>query len=199
VHPHSFSSEIVHGNSPEIAEIMVGEKHNRLIKPGSHILLIYKDLNSLREIYSQYARALLPENEIVVIGTQYETIGEVKNTLRFSGIDIERYLDDGTLLVIDAQKGYQDADYLGLWKLARSLLSRVKKEDRRGLSIFGDLGSFFGFERIEGLMEYEIGLPRKYEDGMKGVCCYHSSDFKRLNKIQQHALFDRHLKSVIAE
>ncbi len=188
----------MHGNCLEIAEMMA-EKKKRLIEPGSHILLIYNDLNSLREIYSQYARALLPENEIVVIGAQYETIREVKYTLRFSGINVEKYLNEGMLFAVDAQKGYQEADSLGIWKLAISLLSRVKKEGRRGLTVFGDLGSFFNFEKIEELVEYEMRLPQKYEDRMKGICCYHLLDFKKLNKTQQHMLHEHHFKSVLVQ
>lgn len=188
----------MHGNCLEIAEMMT-KKKKRLIEPGSHILLIYNDLNSLREIYSQYARALLPENEIVVIGAQYETIRDVKYTLRFSGIDVERYLNEGMLFVVDAQKGYQEADSLGIWKLAISLLSRAKKEGRRGLTVFGDLGSFFNFEKIEELVEYEMELPQKYEDRMKGICCYHLLDFKELNETQQHMLHEHHFKSVLVQ
>ena len=78
-----------------------------------------------------------------------------------------------------------------------SLLFRVKKEERRGLTVFGDLGSFFGFEKIEELVEYEMGLPQKYVDRMNGICCYHSLDFKKLNKSQKNALLDHHVKSIV--
>ena len=71
--------------------------------------------------------------KIVVIGTQYDAIDDVKNILRLSGVDVERYLNQGTLFIIDAQKGYQDVDSHGLWKFAMSLLSRIKKEGRQGV------------------------------------------------------------------
>jgi hypothetical protein len=88
----------------------------------------------------------LPQNEIIVIATQYDTIGQVKNTLRLAGVDdIERYLDEGTLFILDAQQGYQAQDSFGLGKLGMSLLSRVKKEGRRGHTRFADLGSIFQF------------------------------------------------------
>ena len=51
------------------------------------------------KFYTQYSRALLPQNEVVVIGTQYESINDVKNTL-LSGVDVERYLNEGTLLFL---------------------------------------------------------------------------------------------------
>ena len=128
---HHSSQKMVNGSSQEIADMMVEKK---LLEPGDHNLLVYNDLRAFREIYSQYSRALLPENEIVVIGSQYDAIDDVKNTLRLSGVDVERYLNQGTLFIIDAQKGYQDVDSHGLWKFAMSLLSRVKKEGRQGVT-----------------------------------------------------------------
>ena len=193
---HPYSDKIVHGNSLEIAETTT-EKN--LIESGSHALLVYNDMEAFREIYTQYSRALLPQNEVVVIGTQYESINDVKNTLRLSGVDVERYLNEGTLFVLDAQHGYQGADTSGTWKFALSLLSRAKKEGRQGVTWFGDPGSFFSFEKIEELMQYELSLPQKYKDNIKIVCSYHLRDFEKLTEAQQHTLFDHHSKSIVVE
>jgi hypothetical protein len=191
--------KVVKGSSQEIADMVVADEKKKLMEPGAHNILIYNDLKAFREIYSQYSRAVLPENEIVVIATQYDTISDVKNTLRLDGIDVEKYLSQETLFIIDAQQGYQDAGGSGIWKLYKSLISRAKKEDRRGVTFFGDLGSFFGFEKIEELMQYELSLPQKYEDTLKGICCYHLKDFKNLSETQQQTLFDHHFKSMSVE
>jgi hypothetical protein len=193
---HPYSDKIVHGNSLEIAETTTEKS---LIESGSHALLVYNDMEAFREIYTQYSRALLPQNEVVVIGTQYESINDVKNTLRLSGVDVERYLNEGTLFVLDAQHGYQGADTNGTWKFALSLLSRAKKEGRQGVTWFGDPGSFFSFEKIEELMQYELSLPQKYKDSIKIVCSYHLRDFEKLTEAQQHTLFDHHSKSIVVE
>ena len=188
--------KVVKGSFQEIANMLADEKE-KLIEPGVHNILIYNDLKAFRQIYSQYSRALLTENEIVVIASQYDTTSDVRNTLRLAGIDIEKYLRQGTLFIIDAQHGYQDADGSGIWKLSKSLISRAGKEDRRGVTLIGDLGSFFNFEKIEELMQYELSLPQKYEDTMKGICCYHLEDFGNLSETQQQALFDHHFKSIL--
>ena len=190
--------KVVNGSSKEIADMLADEKE-KLMEPGAHNILVYNDLKAFREIYSRYSRALLAENEIVVIASQYDTISEVRNTLRLDGVDIEKYLNQGTLFIIDAQPGYQDADRSGIWKLCETLISRVRKEDRRGVTLFGDLGSFFSFEQIEEMMQYEKSLPQKYEDTMKGICCYHLEDFGNLSETQQQTLFDHHFKSIVVE
>ena len=194
-----YSYRIVYGNSLEIAEA-AAEKKKSLIEPGSHTLLVYNELEAFREIYSQYSRALLLQNEIVVIGTQYETINGVKNTLRlFDADDVERHLNEGTLFIVDAQQGYQNVDSRGMWKFAMSLLSRAKKEGRQGVTWFGDAGSFFSFEKIEELMHYEQSLPHKYDDTITTVCSYHLKDFETLTETQQQTLFDHHFKSIVVE
>jgi hypothetical protein len=188
--------KVVKGSFQDIADMLADEK-KKLIEPGAHNMLIYNDLKTVREIYSQYSRALLPENEIIVIATQYDTISNVRNTLRLAGIDIESYVNQGFLFILDAQQGYQGVDSKGIWKFAMSLLSRAKKEGRRGVTMIGDLGSFFNFERIEELIQYELSLPQKYEDALKGICCYHSEDLKNLSESQQQTLFDHHFKSIL--
>lgn len=193
----SSNQKMVIGSSQEIAK-MTAEK--KLIEPGGHNLLVYDKSQAFREIYTEYTRTFLPQNEIIVIGTQYETINQVKNTLRLAGIDVERYLNQGrTLFILDAQQGYQDLDIHGMWKLAMSLISRAKKEGRLGVTWYGDLGSFFSFEKIEELMQYELSLPQKYKDSIKIVCSYHLRDFEKLTEAQQHTLFDHHSKSIVVE
>jgi hypothetical protein len=88
-----------------------------------------------------------------------------------------------------------------MWKLSMSLISCVKKEGRRGVSWFGDLGSFFSFEKIEELMQYELWCPQKYkEDTMKNCLLLSFRDFRKLNKTQQRqTLFDHHFKSISIE
>jgi hypothetical protein len=61
------------------------------------------------------------------------------------------------------------------------------------------LAHFLIFEKIEELMQYELSLPQKYEDTLKGICCYHLKDFKNLSETQQQTLFDHHFKSMSVE
>jgi hypothetical protein len=197
-HTRPNLNKIVRGNFLEIADA-AAKKRGGLIEPRSHTLLVYNDLEAFREIYTQYSKTLLPQNEIVVIGSQYEAIDNVKRTLRLSGLDVERYLNQGTLFILDAQQGYQDAGSDGMWKFAKSLLSRARKEGRHGVTWFGDAGSFFSFERIEELMQYELSLPEKYEDCIKTVCSYHLKDFEKLNENQKRTLLDHHFKSILIE
>jgi hypothetical protein len=60
--------KVVKGSIQEISDMLADDKQ-KLMEPGAHNILIYNDLKVFREIYSQYSRALLSENEIIVIAT----------------------------------------------------------------------------------------------------------------------------------
>jgi hypothetical protein len=169
--------KVVRGSLSEIAN-MIANENDRLIESGSHNLLIYNNLNELRKIYSQFAMARLAQNDIVLIATQYDPLEEVKNTLRLAGVDVDSHINHGSLFITDAQQEYQRLNSKGAWELGMSLLSRAKNEGRHGLTWLGDLGSFFSFEKIEELIQYELWCPQKFEDEkMKTVCFYHVKDF----------------------
>lgn len=168
-----------------------------LIENGGHHMLVYRNLQTFRQIYSEYAAVSLPENEIVLLATQYEAIETVRANLVARGVDVAKHLKDGTLFIVDAQQGYSAGDVEGTFKLALTLAARAKKEMRRGFTWLGDMGSFFAFENIADMMDYELSRPQKYENIMKTVCCYHEQDFATLPERQRKALFDHHYKSIV--
>src|SRR3954451_3843447 len=67
---------------------------------GDHIVLIYPNQYSFREIYSHYCKTTLENNEIVLLLTYYETIDNVRQTLKEIGIDIEKYEKEKALMII---------------------------------------------------------------------------------------------------
>lgn len=176
-----------------------GNFNDSLFEPGGHSILVYDDLRSLGEVYSQYAKTHLAMGEIVLIATQYEGIEAVKRNLEARGVNVERHLEDGTLFIIDAQQGYQSVDVFGTLKLAMTLASRAEKEERPGVSWFGDVGSFFAFKKMKELLDYELGCPRRFDGPVRSVCCYHAMDFETLSRQQKKTLFDHHFKTIRVE
>lgn len=174
------------------------DSNDCFLSPGSHNLLIYDDLKSFESFYADYAAKWLRLNEIVLIATQYQTLDKVRTAIDRRNIDTTKHLDDGSLVIIDAQQGYfTAADMYGTFKLAKSLAKRARKEGRRGLSWLGDMGSFVGFLKMGDMMEYELSCPTKYEDeSIRTVCCYHQADFSKLTQPQRDILYKHHFKSM---
>ena len=163
---------------------------------GSHSILVYPDIETLRETYSRYAKSQLEDNnEIVLILPYYETADKVRKTLSEgvvnniaddddtaaindtktnSIIDVRKYEKEGSLMIVDSVKGYfgSDSNYEGedrLMSFFKQLVKKAESLGKNGVSVIADLGSFYHYQSnnaTEKLFEHELSLPSKYE-GMK--------------------------------
>jgi hypothetical protein len=163
-----------------------------------HNVIVYPDIVTFAEIYSHHAKeAIEKKNDIVLIATTYQTIDAVKAQLENKGVNASKYINDGSLVIIDSAKGYNPADVQGTMKFIKSLLIRVKKEGKNGITNFSDLGSFFLFEKVKELIEYEQSIPKKMDIKLRGFCCYHQANFHVLTKEQQETILEQHNKSIL--
>ncbi len=142
------------------------------IQKGENGVLIYPNLQTFREIYSQYVKDQLvvrqveeqkeehEENNddsyqdnsgvreellmprITLIATFYDTVNSVKHNLSAVGVDVQSCIDDGSLLIVDAFNGYSP-DLNGMEKLVTSLSERATREGRIGVSVIINMGFFF--------------------------------------------------------
>jgi hypothetical protein len=83
-------------------------KELRTLEIGSHILIEYPDLQTLREMYSHYTKFVLYDrNEVVVILPFYETADIVRRVLSEDSacIDVRKYEKEQALLIIDSLQG----------------------------------------------------------------------------------------------
>jgi hypothetical protein len=162
---------------------------------------------TLRGIYSYYAKMQLEyNNNIVLLLPYYETTEMVRSVLsgenknnKGSIIDVRKYEKQGSLIIIDSVKAYFGSDTDLMSFLAR-LVKRAQSSGKNGISVIADLASFYYYDRIDKLIEYEMSLPTKYDDEMKlkGFCLYHQEDFdKRLSKEQRQKLLEHHGKNLM--
>jgi DcmR-like sensory protein len=166
---------------------------------GTHALVLYPDLLTLRELYSFYAKSALGDNEIVLILPYLETVGNVKRILSedSANIDVRKYEKNQSLLIMDSLKGY-----FGLQEgLIPFLLQTADfaKKSGKSLSVLSDMGSFFYYDKKDDLLQYEMSLPSRYEKmNLKGFCAYHQRDFdKRFSEKERQDLIKHHGKSLI--
>ena len=64
---------------------------------GTHSVVVYPDLDILREIYSQFVKVELETNHNVLLLPYYESIESVRNYLLESGLDLQYHLNEGSL------------------------------------------------------------------------------------------------------
>jgi MEDS: MEthanogen/methylotroph, DcmR Sensory domain len=163
---------------------------------GSHFLVQYPDLPTLREMYSHYIKSAVPgDNEIVVILPFYETTDNVRRVLSEDSacIDVRKYEKEQRLLIMDSLKGYFGSAE-GLMPFVKQTVEYAKNSGRENVSVLGDMGSFFYYKKKDDLIGWEMELPRKFDMNLKGLCLYHERDFERLSEAQKQKLLKHHNK-----
>ena len=189
---------LISGNSNDILEQL------RQAEYGAHYIIVYYDLIALRQIYSHYAKTQLEDNnEIVLILPYYETTDTVRNILSENNnggsiIDVRKYEKEGSLIITDSVKAYFHSN-TDLTSLVGKLTKQAQSSGKRGVSVIADLASFYYYDQIDKLIEYEMSIPTKYDEDMKlkGFCLYHQEDFdRRLTKEQKQKLLEHHGKDL---
>ena len=169
---------------------------------GAHHLILYPDLTTLRETYSQYIKTSLVErNEIVIILPFYETVDGVRDVLaeNCANIDIRANEKEQSLIIVDSLKGYSGSPE-GIMPVLKQMVRFAKSSGKSGVSAFGDMGSFFHNNNENSLMEYELSLPSEYDGKMnlKTFCLYHQKEFDlKFTEKQKEQLLRHHGNSLI--
>jgi hypothetical protein len=106
---------------------------------GDHYMIIYPDLNTLRELYSNYAHKQIKENnEIVLINPFYETTDSVRQVLSQydHGMNVSEYEKEESLIIGDALERYFGEQNIDDKSFKINLVNNAKKIGKNGLSIF---------------------------------------------------------------
>ena len=191
---------LINGNNNDVL------KQLRQAEYGAHYIIVYYDMMTLRQLYTGYIKTQLEyNNELVLILPYYETTETVRSVLSENHssnegniIDVRKYEKEGSLIIIDSAEAYFTSDN-NLMSFVEKLAKQAQTSGRNGISVIADLASFYYFNRIDKLIEYEMSLPTKYDDKMKlkGFCFYHREDFdRRLSKEEKQKLVEHHDKAL---
>jgi hypothetical protein len=142
-----------------------------------HNILIYPDLPSFRQIYSECTKQALDNR--------------IEDALRSKQISVEDEKKNGNLVIVDAFRAYQ-IDVNGAMNFAKDLIKRGTQDGKEGVFNLSDMGSFFLSERIDRLIEYEQNVPKKIDFRFKAICSYHRDNFGMLTEEQQRVLLLGH-------
>jgi MEDS: MEthanogen/methylotroph, DcmR Sensory domain len=182
------------------ADMVAAAQELRMSEYGAHFLIVYHDLTTFREMYSQYVKTALKENEIVLILPFYETVNAVRQTLSGDSacIDVRKSEKEQSLLIIDSLIAYFGT-LEGLLPFVNKMVEFANTSGRNGVSVIGDMGAFFYYEKYGGLLDYETTtLPTKFEGvNLKGFCAYHKQDFNnKLSEKQKRMLLEHHGRAI---
>src|SRR5215211_7002792 len=150
---------------------------------GDHNMLAYPDLHTFRRIYGQFTKAQLDDNGVVLLIPYYETTDSVRHVLSQLGIDVRKCEQNRSLVIVDSVKAYLHSD-IDRKSLLKMMAEGSKRMGKKGVSIIGDMGSFFLYEKENDDDANSVKI--------KGICSYHKDTFNTLAKKEQQALFEHH-------
>jgi hypothetical protein len=169
---------------------------------GVHYMIIYPNLDTFRQLYSDYTYKQLKENnEIVLVNPFYETADSVRHFLSEKDekdnpvLDVSKYEKEGALIIADSLKEYlSEQPHMHLKESSANYI----KMGKNGLSVLADMGAYAHKSKYKELVDYELSLPTKYNDDvpMKGFCLYHKEDFDRFSDEQKQKLIEHHGKAL---
>lgn len=183
----------------------------------THTILVYPNINTIREIYTNYidtnSHAL---SELFVLLPFYETIDSVKRNLMYNYESTQNYENmkhDGSLIIQDANTVLErdiksNTDYVSqtydesphIIEFLNRVTSHSKRINRNTISLWIDTGVFYNFENgIDSLTNYERAFPSIVANyPIKQFCLYHQKDFEnRLNRQEQIEAVDKHQKRLL--
>jgi hypothetical protein len=168
-------------------------------RQGSHYIIVYSDLATLRKIYSQYAKRQIEEKkEIVLILPHHETSDMVRYVLyELAKIDVRKYEKQNSLLIMNSARAYFGSS-IHLVSFVKSLVNYADQIGKNGVCILADMGAFFHYDKLNQLIEYETSLPRRSDIKAKEFCLYDADDFNwRLSSMQKKKLLEHHGRELL--
>ena len=130
-------------------------------RQGSHYIIVYRDLPTLRKIYSHHTKRQIEEkNEIVLILPHYETPDMVRYVLsQMAKIDVKEYEKQDSLLIIDSIRAYFGSS-IDIVSFVKSLVNYADQIGKNGVTVLADMGPFFCYNKLGDLIEYETSVQR---------------------------------------
>ena len=127
----------------------------------------------------------------------YENISSVKRTLIDSGLDVSRFENDDSLVILDSVKGYFESNP-DILTTIEMLAKRAESDRGGGCSVISDMGSFSLLNKEKELLEHERSLSSRFNSmKIKVFCCYHQANFNGLSSNERDHLLEHHYKNLI--
>jgi hypothetical protein len=181
-------------------DVKVKEAVDKLSKMdmGIHYLIIYSNIQTLRNFYFEYAERQIEEkNEYVLINHFYETISSVRKALYKDSLLKEfKYKkedqEEDVLLILDAFNTYF-GQTLSDVPFNEKMINYAKKMGKRGISIMNEIGPF-PFKGLfeKRIIEYELSLPFVFNIPLKLFCLFYQEDFDGFSFGHKQKLMEHH-------
>jgi len=150
----------------------------RKMKARDHVILFYTNQRDKHLILFTYLKAGLDAGEAAIYVAGDESSGQIRESMREFGLDVEHLERTGALRVVDYTDWYiirgefNIGNTISLWKRA---LTESAARGFKGLRVTGETACFFKHGMINELILYERALHRELEIPLAAICAYDDS------------------------
>jgi hypothetical protein len=159
-------------------------------------VLIFGNLDVLREFYSRFTKRALEDNDIVVLLSYYEPVKKVYTFLENAGIDVAAYKKAHNLFVEDSVDQFFGASS-DFYRFLKILDEGAVNQGKKGVCVLASADVFHLHKEMKDLKEYEnnLSLPGNLMN-TSIICMYHAESFAALSKEDQDFVMGKHNKVV---
>jgi hypothetical protein len=145
------------------------EEFVKTVRPGKHGCIFFTRREELRRLHYAYVISGLEQNMGVVYATPSEIYHDTRNAVRNYGINIDKYEQDGSLMIVKGEDIYKDGQTPDLEhskQVVKTVVEGFLSKGKDGIRITGDLTSYFlprgllmEWFNLESLFEIRSALP----------------------------------------
>ena len=189
-------------NSKKQSEDQISERLVQ-VPAGHHYLILYSNMNKMRNVYSKYVKEQMeaePESVIIILPF-YDNTEKVRWLLESNGISVKEYELQGTLIIIDIVKVigneyYEVSDVERLRAFTKQVLSQY---ETKTIFVVADMSVFQHLGRASELLDYERTLHKDLKmERWKELCFYNETDFEIMfTQEQANELLEYHKDKLI--
>jgi hypothetical protein len=169
---------------------------------GYHCLILYPNIETIRKIYAEYIHLMIEENDVAILFLPYyDTTDKVRQELMTKGLDVRKYEQNNSLILIDFTK-VDENPYLGLPAAfgLKEFINKIQAYNKdKNLVVISDMSLYNHSKNIDDLLKYEKLSDDGYcNENWRQLCLYHKLDFHLMfTNEQKQKIFDYHKDKVI--
>lgn len=183
------------------------------LSAGEHGCIFFTTRENMYTIQFAFVKSGLEENWGVVYASATESVEEVKNAMKSYGLDAQKHVEDGDLVIIRGEDLYKDPKNpdLKAWTSAtKSVCDNFIAQGKKGVRVAADLSSYFISRSLEKQwFDLEYALETKFSIPLTVLCAYDAvqipglkdmniiSYYKQINKDKKE-LVDAHSFAIYA-
>jgi hypothetical protein len=161
---------------------------------GQHVLIIYDDIATMRELYADYCLDKLNRSKEAILLLLYLERPELaKAYIENKGVDIKESQKEGAFAAVDAYEWFFGSD-VNADEMISKMFEDLHRYGRQGASIIRDIGVFFLRDEGAKMIGVETEVQSKINPRSKIICCVHKNDFERLAEVHKELLISAHDK-----